>query len=195
MPQLRFFPNLHVRSSLRFASVNSHQGQLRRLAAGVALCSLIAAGTPAYGRGGIDGAASPGATPFESSPDSVTSHETLHFGTVIPDGQADLKGTISVGFKVKTLLGSGVVYNDKCREVTTGRWKVDSSPAYGTVATGLITGRLSTGACPGIKFTSAAIYYTWTKPTKATQDGFKATYLGYLQPVGVTYVLKLKPIK
>jgi hypothetical protein len=179
MPQLRFFPNLHVRSSLRFASVNSHQGQLRRLAAGVALCSLIAAGTPAYGRGGIDGAASPGATPFESS----------------PDGQADLKGTISVGFKVKTLLGSGVVYNDKCREVTTGRWKVDSSPAYGTVATGLITGRLSTGACPGIKFTSAAIYYTWTKPTKATQDGFKATYLGYLQPVGVTYVLKLKPIK
>jgi hypothetical protein len=211
MTRTRSFPHLTFLNSVRFANVNSLKTQLRRFSAEIAICMAICAvvttSIPAFGRSGTGGESlSENTSPasIEAS-DSAASHENLHFGFILPDGQqadfqdirqpTNLKGTFTVEPNVKKLLGSAVAYNDKCREVSTGSWKIDTLPDYGKVATGLITGTLSTGACPGIKFTSAAIYYTWTKATKAKQDGFKATYLGYIIPVNVTFVLNLKQSK
>jgi hypothetical protein len=210
MKGTRSYLRLNVLAFARFANASSLHAQPRRFSAEMAICAAICAviftSTPAFGIDGKDGAVSPrenaGAASIDPSSDSAASQETLHLGFIRPDGQqndfqdilqpTNLKGTFTVEPNVKKLLGSAVAYNDKCREVSTGSWKIDTLPADGRVTTGLITGTLSTGACPGIKFTSAAIYYTWTKPTKAKQDGFKATYLGYIIPVEVTFVLKLK---
>jgi hypothetical protein len=88
--------------------------------------------------------------------------------------------------------GGGSSSRASADDVSTGRWEIDKLPSYGKISMGTITGTLKKSPCPGVKFTSGAIFYTWTKPTKAKQDGFQATYFGYVNPVHVTWTLKLK---
>jgi hypothetical protein len=183
MLPIRFFSSLRLLPSLQIAIASARRSHTVLLA-GLALCAAVLAMPPVYGEGG--GSSS------KDSADSTNSHQTLQIGTIVPDGQENLKSTLTVEPKVKTLMGSGVVYTDKCHEISTGRWEIDKLPSYGKISTGQIIGTLKKSPCPGVKFTSGAIFYTWTKPTKAKQDGFQATYFGYVNPVHVTWVLKLK---
>jgi hypothetical protein len=180
---IQLFSSLRVLPSRQFATANAHRSHTA-LVAGLALCAAILAMPPVYGEGGESSS--------RASADSTTNHQTMQLGTVVPDTQENLKSTLTVEPKVKTLMGSGVVYTNKCHEISTGRWEIDKLPAYGKISMGTITGTLKKSPCPGVKFTSGAIFYTWTKPTKAKEDGFQATYFGYVNPVHVTWTLKLK---
>jgi hypothetical protein len=98
---------------------------------------------------------------------------------------------------VKTLLTGWVEYNTKsCAEITPGGWKYSSHPKYGTTATGVVSGRLSSGTCAGHSYLFSAIYYTWTKLKvngKAPKtDGFSATWTGGKFKEPETFKLTLK---
>ncbi len=69
-----------------------------------------------------------------------------------------------------------VAYNGTtCKEVTPGTWKVDKAPLYGTVSFGTVQAPAPGGPCPGVIFTWAAIFYTWTVQTALT-DTLDATW-------------------
>ena len=151
------------------------------LLAGLALGVAISVGNPAYGEG-----AASSSRPSAAS----TSHETIYFGTVIPDNHAavsDVTGVhsdLTITYKpihpgVRYELTNLVLYNSRCQEITPGTWYLDSAPpAYGKATQGYTYGKLANGACRGITFKSRAIYYTWTHDKKAKKDKFKAYWAG-----------------
>ena len=65
-----------------------------------------------------------------------------------------------------------------CTLISSGSWTVTTAPNYGTTPTGIVTGTLGNGDCPGIIFPFAAIYYKWTSadPKGVSQDSFAATW-------------------
>ncbi len=93
----------------------------------------------------------------------VPGSETLSF-TLVP--------------QVQTFIDAWVEYNvDTCTEISAGSWTVTTAPKNGTTATATVTGTLGNGDCPGVTFTFAAIYYTWTsKNPKVDTDTFAATW-------------------
>jgi len=81
--------------------------------------------------------------------------------------------------QVKTLIDAWVEYNRvTCTLISSGSWTVTTAPTYGKTATGIITGTLGNGDCPGVTFPFAAIYYTWTSkdPNGVSSDSFAATW-------------------
>ena len=83
-----------------------------------------------------------------------------------------------------------VSYNSTtCQEITPGTWKVDKSPLHGTVSFGTVQIPLPGGACPGITFTWAAIFYTWTVQTALT-DTLDATWTNAV-PQSYSYTFNL----
>jgi RHS repeat-associated protein len=104
-----------------------------------------------------------------------------------PDTATPLNGT-GVSLGVQTFLSAWAEYDPSdCTEVTSGTWTLNSSPAYGTVSTGTITGP---SGCNGGTFTYGAIYYTLTSATAMT-DSFSATWNGdgRTSPEGGTFSL------
>ncbi|MGB8262237.1 MAG: hypothetical protein WCE75_17900, partial [Terracidiphilus sp.] len=70
-------------------------------------------------------------------------------------------------------------YTATCTQGSTGNWTIDTPPKDGKTSTGLVTGTLSDGTCPGVVFTFNALYYTWTNlTTKDTTDSLEATWVG-----------------
>ena len=83
-----------------------------------------------------------------------------------------------------------VSYNSTtCQEITPGTWKVDKAPLHGTVSFGTVQIPLPGGACPGITFTWAAIFYTWTVQTALT-DTLDATWTNAV-PQSYSYTFNL----
>jgi hypothetical protein len=80
--------------------------------------------------------------------------------------------------QVQILVDAWVEYNTlTCTEISTGSWAVTTAPTYGATATGIVTGYLGNGDCPGVQFQFAAIYYTWTSSDpNAMTDFFAATW-------------------
>jgi hypothetical protein len=163
--------NLRVLSSLRFAWISACQTPADILAA-LALCAAITAATPGYSEGA--GAAAP-----DSRADHPNAQDLAH-GAIRPDDRADISVTETVLPDKKTYIWAEISYHKQtCSENSPGTWKVNTAPKYGVTATGLVSGYLSNGDCPGIRFTGRAIYYTWTKtkvkPTPK-KDKFVATW-------------------
>jgi hypothetical protein len=96
-------------------------------------------------------------------------------GSLVP-GSETL--SITVIPATQTFVDAWVEYNvDTCEEISAGAWTVNTAPKNGTTATGTVTGTLANGDCPGVTFTFAAIYYTWTSTDeKVDTDHFKATW-------------------
>jgi hypothetical protein len=133
------------------------------------------------------------ASPRHQSSTSGIHHPGSHLKSLQLGVQPDDTLTYIVELNKKTLLKDLLVADEDCDEITPGSWKVDSQPAHGKVSTGLVSGTLLNGECPGIDFTAAAIYYTWTDAdTDETQDTFQATWSGdgYTEPE--TFILNLK---
>lgn len=81
--------------------------------------------------------------------------------------------------QMQTLIDAWVEYSPTdCTEISPGSWTVTMPPTNGTTTTGTITGTLGNGDCPGIQFTFAAIFYTWTSTDQnATMDSFAASWM------------------
>ncbi len=80
--------------------------------------------------------------------------------------------------QVQILVDGWVEYNPiTCTEISTGSWTVTTAPTYGVTATGIVSGYLGNGDCPGVPFLFAVIYYTWTSSNPhATNDYFEANW-------------------
>src|ERR1017187_3726409 len=80
--------------------------------------------------------------------------------------------------QVQILVDGWVEYNPiTCTEISTGSWTVTTAPIYGVTATGIVSGYLGNGDCPGVPFLFAVIYYTWTSSNpNATNDYFEANW-------------------
>jgi len=80
--------------------------------------------------------------------------------------------------KDKTLVDGYVEYNTStCDEISAGSWAVTQAPQYGVTATGTVSATLGNGDCPGVTFTFAVLYYTWTSKTAGvTADTAAATW-------------------
>ncbi len=100
--------------------------------------------------------------------------------------------------QVQTFVDAWVEYNvDTCVEISAGSWTVTTAPKYGTTATGTVTGTLGNGDCPGVTFTFAAIYYTWTSTNpKVATDTFAATWTSpdYQEMDSVNITLECTPV-
>lgn len=95
--------------------------------------------------------------------------------------------------KTKTSMAAFVEYNTStCAEISPGSWKVTTAPKLGSNEFGTVTGTLANGACPGVIFTFAAIYYTWTSAVSTTPtDSFAATWSSPDFTIPNTFAIKL----
>lgn len=204
MNSMRSYLNLRFQPSTGSAIASARQTQTILLAT-LALCVAIFTSAPAYGASS------------KANADSTTSHQTVHYGTIVPDDQADAAGTNSDASAVQlddsgvhsdlTLIYNGlhpgktyeltnlVLYNDRCQEITPGSWELASAaPAYGKATQGYTYGHLANGACRGITFKSRAIYYTWTHDINARHDQFKAYWYGDGEKTNtITFKMNLVP--
>jgi hypothetical protein len=187
MNSMRSYFNLRFQPSTGSTIASARLTQAVLLAT-LALCVAIVGATSAYGASS------------KTKADSATSHQTIHYGTIAPDDQADVAGAnsgasavrlddsgvhsnLTLVYKkvrpgVKYELTNLVLYNDACQEITPGGWYLTSAPKYGVASEGYTYGKLTNGDCPGVRFESRAIYYTWTHDEYATKDEFKAYWAG-----------------
>ena len=162
------------------------QAKLCRLYPRLVFCLVLIAGYQATAQINSGGA------PPEASPSGVP-----HPGSRVRSLQLGIHSddtlTYTVELEVKKLLTDFLAVDEDCDEITPGSWNVDTEPAHGVVDSALISGTLLNGECPGMEFTAAAIYYTWTdENTDETTDTFQATWSGdgYTEPE--TFVLNLE---
>jgi len=162
------------------------QAKLCRLYPRLVFCLVLIAGYQATAQINSGGA------PPEASPSGVP-----HPGSRVRSLQLGIHSddtlTYTVELEVKKLLTDFLAVDEDCDEITPGSWNVDTEPAHGVVDSALISGTLLNGECPGMEFTAAAIYYTWTdENTNETTDTFQATWSGdgYTEPE--TFVLNLE---
>ncbi|MGC2108551.1 MAG: hypothetical protein WA655_03480 [Candidatus Korobacteraceae bacterium] len=81
--------------------------------------------------------------------------------------------------QVQILVDDWVEYDPiTCIEISSGTWTVNPVPTYGVTATGIVTGYLNNGDCPGMPFQFGAIFYTWTSTDpNAMTDHFAADWM------------------
>jgi hypothetical protein len=99
-------------------------------------------------------------------------------GRVPPGSPPQDQLSYTVFPNVQILVDAWVEYNTStCAEISPGSWTITTPPTNGVTATGIISGSLGNGDCPGDTFQFAAIYYTWTSTTpNVTTDSFAATW-------------------
>jgi hypothetical protein len=170
---------------------------LRLVSAGAILCAALLAGQVgrAQSHDGSLAASSQSISASSMQQDSSSGihRPGSHLKSLQLGVQPDDTLTFTVELNKKTLLKDLLVADEDCDEITPGSWEVDTEPAHGKVSTGLVSGTLLNGECPGIEFTAAAIYYTWTDTgTDETQDKFDATWSGDGNAVRETFILNLK---
>jgi hypothetical protein len=179
MNPMKSYLNLRFLPSTGSLIASARQTQTILLAT-LALCVAIYAATPAYG------------SSSKASADAAGKNQTVHYGTMAPDGQTDLSGfnpDISgvhsdTTFTYNDLhpgvtyrLYDLVLYNGACKELTPGSW-AGTLPTYGVVTQGYVYGHLSNGDCPSKTFKFRAIYYRWSHDINARHDHFYAHWYG-----------------
>ncbi|MGA2537753.1 MAG: hypothetical protein ABSF53_17170 [Terracidiphilus sp.] len=183
MNSMRSYLNLRFLPSTASGIARARKYQTSLILA-VALCAAGFVAAPAYGASS------------KATADSTPSHQNIHYGTIVPDAQSAEEGVSHVDSDVSGVhsnltlvyekvrpgvryeLTNLVLYNDKCEEITPGGWYLTSAPKYGVASEGYTYGKLANGDCPGVRFESRAIYYTWTHDQYATKDEFKAYWAG-----------------
>jgi hypothetical protein len=179
--------NLPFRSSVRFAVANPPKTQLRYLWAALALCAAIITATPGY---------SDSRTNHPDAKDSAAASTQLDGRTQFENQTTHISVSATVLPNKKTLMARWVAYNpDSCAQISSGSWKINSAPKYGTISTGLNVLRFTAGHCAGHSYSFRAIYYTWTKTKnkpEPKEDKFVATWTGGPFKYDETFSLKLK---
>jgi hypothetical protein len=99
-------------------------------------------------------------------------------GRVPPGSPPQDQLSFTVFPNVQILVDAWVEYDTStCAEISPGSWTITTPPTNGVTATGIVSGSLGNGDCPGDTFQFAAIYYTWTSTTpNVTTDSFAATW-------------------